>query len=490
MLINEILIEMPAITTRHVGSKPLVKPGGLLGDKIWSVVEPGKYMSELVAYPDPGQVPSGQFPTETQLNSIINQVQGRVGKIHWVNEKERAGSPGSFLAFVISKWVNEDKNIFYIGKFLHNSKNVLKAHANAAGNYGNPTKFDANDLASELGYYSSHGNNRHAVAPGISKDNDNVAQLSRLEPKDLLTVDREYTINEIISELSKKLGKNSNLVKLTQDVAGGNQPVSVDITGININMLDKYFTEILHPIALITGAYQGDRPQYNFDNSRIEFTGPSGALSDSIIRLNDGVEVFVSSKKNSGTAPAIGKDFNELLLTVPNKIKKQLAFEYSILNTIANAPQEARPGKIGPLAAAVQLNILTENEANYIADVLSRTPQAQYEKLPKDCPPRLKEILKKSPSQARGKMSYYYLMRYAMSNVAQIMNENPNTSKLIKYALGTDFVTMSTIPTLSGNIDTLVFRSKLLDDARKIVLTIGTAYHYDHIKNRLQFIIQ
>ena len=166
MLIKEILTEMPAIAGKHAQSKPVVNPGGQLGDTLYNVIEPGQIYATIYPYPDPTQIPDGKYTSPKELENTIKTVEQKFGKINWVNTVQRKSAPQQFMAFALSKWRNENNQIIIIGKFLHNTKSVGKIHGNNAGNYNSPTKFDANDLADELGYHSGHANSRHAVAPG------------------------------------------------------------------------------------------------------------------------------------------------------------------------------------------------------------------------------------------------------------------------------------------------------------------------------------
>lgn len=490
MRINEILLEMPAIAAKHAGSKPVVNPNGALGKELYNVIEPGKFTADVFAFPDPAKVPAGQYPTKTQMDQAVAQAAQKFGKIHWVNAAQKNSAPDKFLGFALSKWRNENNQPVTIGKYLYDTKAVQKSHPNTTPNYNNPRKFDANDLAAELGYYSSHGNNRTAVAPSSVSGKETQQTITLLEPKDILSIDQEYTVNDIISAVSNKFGADSPLTALTKSVAAGNKSNQIDTTGISINHLNKSFTELLHPIALMSGAFNGEAPAVNLAGATIRFTQSSGALSDSIMTTTNGTELFVSSKFKSGTAPALGKDFAQLLTNLPPAIKKKYPTEIDILNTIATNPQQPKVGSIGPLAAAVKLNILSNEEAKFIAS-LSADKTQQSTQLPKNTPKKLKDIVNNAPTAARGKMSYYILMKYAMDAVAQTMNSTPASKVIMNAILGNNFVTVSTSASLNGTIDTMTFTTKLLSqtDPRDIKLTTGTAYHLDHIKNRLQFTI-
>lgn len=495
MKIKEILKEMPAIVGRHAKTKPVYNPTGALGTHLKAEIEQGSLVSRVYTYPDHTQVPSGQYNSVQELESEIVKFENKFGKITWANTLQRNADKNKFLGFVISYWINEKNQRVIIGKYLHDTKAVSKGHGNQSSNYHHPRRFDANDLSKELGYYSTHANNKSAVAPTTSSTGTSVSTITMLQPANVLDVTKAYDIPGIIQAVESKFGATHPLTKLTQSVASGTKTSPIDTSGISIPHLQKSFTEILHPIALMTGAYLGSSPNLDFTGATINYGANSGALSDSTIELSNGNKVFVSSKFKSGTPPAIGNDFNNLLNNLNPKLKKKYQNEFDILQIIATSPAQPAPGKIGPLAAAVKLNILTQQEAEFIADSLSATAtrNAPSSQLPPSTPKRLADIVNSAKGGQRGVMSYYVLVKYAMDNVASIMNNNPNTAILMNAVLGSNFITLSTnSKAMRNNIITLDFTIKLLsiDLPRQVVLTTGTAYHTDHIKNKLQFVIQ
>jgi len=487
--IKEILKEMPSIVNRHAGTKPVYNPTGSLGTHLRVEIEPGSLVSRVYTYPDHIQVPSGQYNSVQELESEIVKFENKSGKITWANTLQRDADKNKFLGFVISYWINEKNQRVIIGKYLHDTKVVSNGHANQSSNYHHPRRFDANDLSKELGYYSTHANNKSAVAPTTSSTGTSVSTITMLQPANVLDVTKPYDIPGIIQAVESKFGATHPLVKLTRSVASGTKTSPIDTSGISIPHLQKSFTEILHPIALMTGAYFGSSPNVNFTGASINYGANSGALSDSTIELSNGNKIFVSSKFKSGTPPAIGNDFNNLLNNLNPKLKKKYQNEFDILQIIATSPAKPSPGKIGPLAAAVKLNILTQQEAEFIAT----TRSAPSSPLPASAPKKLIAIVNSAKGGARGVMGYYVLVKYAMDNIASIMNNNSNTAILMNAVLGSNFITLSTnSKAMRNNIITLDFTIKLLsiDLPRQVVLTTGTAYHTDHIKNKLQFVIQ
>lgn len=500
MRIKEILTEMPAIAWRSSVGKPYVNPQGELGTALYNYVKPGKEdnRTTVYAFPDPDDNPQGQYSSVDQLDRVVNRVNKFVGgNLKIMNTQQRNQNPDKFLGFAVSYWVNENGQRYAIGKYVHNTKTVKTGHKNQTVNYLNPARFDAHDLGPELGYMSTQKNtsfdaSKYGDADSVSVKKSSRAELRALKPADLLEIGKEYTPQDVLTALSVKLGQTHPLVNLTQQVLSGAKSPAVDTTGIKVENINKDFTEILHPLALFSGAYIGASPKFNTKTSKIVYTTPAGSLSDSIIKSKTGAELFVSSKYEGGTPPAMGKGFKKLLDASSSELKNKYKSTYKILNSIADSSWEPSPGNLGPLKAAVSLRIVSKEEADYIANTLSLTPSAQFSKLPADCPERLRSIVQNSKSYRYGKQSYYILMLHIMKTVAQKLNNDPATSDFIRQILSTNFVTMNTSASVSGEINTLSFSTKLLDKSgeNKVVVTTGTAYHSDHIKNALQFTIK
>lgn len=490
MLVREILTEMPAIASRTVHNT-VANPNGALGTTLTPVIPPGQFTAAVYPFPAPNPQNKGRYPTATQLALAIRDAEAQNGKITWANTRDRAAAPDKFLAFALTKWRNERNKQFIIGKYLHDTTLVQNAHGNAATNYGHPKRFDANDLGPELGYKNTHGNSQQSA----TQLGDQAPELVNLKPGDLLTLTQAYTPAAVVADLTAKLGARSPLVALAKQTAAGQKQLSIDTTGINVNSLNKNFTEILHPMALISSAYVGSAPPYDFTGATFTYTNSSGAVSDAIVDLKNGQTVWVSSKLGTGTPTAIGTEFNKLITNLPANVKRKYTKEIQLLMYIVESSFFAVPGNIGPLRVPVQLGLMTQAEAEFIADVLGKdkpTRETQASALPVDTPPRLKQILDAQPNNLRrGKKSYFMLMRHFMLAAANELNNSPEMGNLLKAALDNNFITMSTTASGKDKTETLSFTCKIFDtDDRKVKLVVDTAYNYDHAKNKLQFTIQ
>ena len=323
MRYKELINEVPAIAGRTYDSKPYVNPNGQLGNELRNYVKPNKADNQttVYAFPDLKKEPTGQFPSVEALDRAVARINKFVGgNLQIMNNQQRNEDPSKFLGFAVSYWVNKDGKRIPIGKYLYNTKNAKKGHGNQVSNYLSPKHFDAHDLGPELGYMPSHRNagfdtSRYPTAQAntnIKTTND----ISNLEPTYILNINESYKPKQVLAAVNNKFNQTAPaLVKLTSDVIkGGQKAFSIDYTGIKLEELNKDFTELLHPLALISNSVEGNIPKFNYKNSEILYTSSSGSLYDSILRDNaTGQKLYISSKYGSGTAPAMGQDFLKLL---------------------------------------------------------------------------------------------------------------------------------------------------------------------------------
>lgn len=206
---------------------------------------------------------------------------------------------------------------------------------------------------------------------------------SGLTPQDLLTKRDNLTSEEIINQLSEKLGPDNVLVQVAQRVAGGDKfpikftaPTDVSFTGFR-----DYFCEILQPMAMQVGSYTGNAGEAaeiflggSFADTLISFDSAKNAgLSDSILTKEDGKYVKISTKGGKG-AQASAKNLmdavNELNAT-PNG--KKLLGTYKDSINLLQKIQELGQYK-APLFLGVNYGVITQDEANKILSLRNEKP--------------------------------------------------------------------------------------------------------------------
>jgi hypothetical protein len=187
-----------------------------------------------------------------------------------------------------------------------------------------------------------------------------------------------------MKQLAKKLGTDNPLYGLAHHVATGSKLpyVFTPEPGASFTAFRDYFCEILHPIALHTGLYVGNAgdaaekflaPEgfagtlINFDDSK------TAGLSDSVLELEDGRYVKVSSKGDKGAEASVKNLIDSInkLGDTPADIK--LRNKYSEIIEILTDTQTA--GQSGaPLYLGAKYGIISPSEAQLIKGLKGAAP--------------------------------------------------------------------------------------------------------------------
>lgn len=184
---------------------------------------------------------------------------------------------------------------------------------------------------------------------------------SGLTPQDLLSKRDNLTIEDIIAQLTEKLGADNPLVQLTQRIANGDSfplkfpaPPGVSFTGFR-----DYFCEILQPISLQVGSYTGNAGEAaerfmdgSFADSLISFDAAKNAgLSDSILTKSDGKYIKISTKGGKGATASVKNLVDSLkeLEQGPNgdKLIKKYKETIDLIQTISELGQINAPLFLG-----------------------------------------------------------------------------------------------------------------------------------------------
>lgn len=326
-------------------------------DKIEVLVEStglaGRKQGDTFKNPDGDKITFNRiefFPAEggklekDQLDNILQQLPN----VQWQNSRS-AKSGGIALA----TFDTENGEVQY-GFF----KDAIKP---------NPTD---NYVPNQIGSYRFAGKAAEKIQSGLT-------------PQDLLTKRDNLTSEEIINQLSEKLGPNNVLVQVAQRVAGGDKfPIKFSApTDISFTGFRDYFCEILQPMAMQVGSYTGNAGEAaeiflggSFADTLISFDSAKNAgLSDSILTKEDGKYVKISTKGGKG-AQASSKNLmdavNELNAT-PNGKKLLETYKDSI--NLLQKIQELGQYK-APLFLGVNYGIITQDEANKILSLRNEKP--------------------------------------------------------------------------------------------------------------------
>lgn len=263
---------------------------------------------------------------------------------------------------------------------------------------------------------------------------------SNATPQDILTDLDNLTASDILQQVEAKF-PGSNLVLVTRHLVGGGElpfsfakPVEMDIAAFQ-----DYFCELLQPIALQTGQYDGEAaaaaatflPEDGFAGTTISFgSSKTEELSDSIMTAPDGQSIKVSSKGGSGATASVVNILNayeELLKTKEGqKLSKKLQSTIDTLTTIRQLSMSE-----GPLVLAIENEMITPEDAEFVRQLKKQAPVPldTFVKS-KRVPPEIKKLAKKRNTKNPDSVNmYYHVMASIAFEVADYINNHTSFGK-------------------------------------------------------------
>jgi hypothetical protein len=267
---------------------------------------------------------------------------------------------------------------------------------------------------------------------------------SSATPQDILTELDNLTAADIVRQVEAKF-PGSSLTTVTQHLAsGGELPFSfVRPSEMDISAFQDYFCELLQPIALQTGQFEGEAAQAGeiflgdggFADTTINFgSSKTEGLSDSLMISPDGRSIKVSSKGGRGAAASavnILNSYKELQQTTEGrKLTRKLTDTIDILETIANSSMVD-----GPLILAQQFKIITDQDAEFIKSLkrVRPLPLASIGDVTVNGISPSKKIIKLAHSRnTREPQSvnlFYHVLASVAFEVAKHVNNNTNFGK-------------------------------------------------------------
>ena len=263
---------------------------------------------------------------------------------------------------------------------------------------------------------------------------------SSATPQDILTRQEDLTAEDIVMQIAEKF-PNSTLTEVAIHLARGGAlpytfaaPVEMDI-----GAFQDYFCELLQPIALQTGQYEGEAqdaeaiflPDGGFATALISFgkTKTEG-LSDSIMIGPDGRKIKVSSKGGKG-ADASTKNLldsvSELQQT-PNgaKLVKKFKNTIEILETVKQSGQA-----LAPLVLGQRYGIIDQGEAQLVVSIkkMPLIDMTNVENLKMLTPTLRKLAEQRSTKTPTNTNLYFHLMAAIAHSVAEHVRKNTSFGK-------------------------------------------------------------
>lgn len=262
---------------------------------------------------------------------------------------------------------------------------------------------------------------------------------SGLTPQDLLTQRDNLTSEQIISQLSEKLGPDNILVQVAQQVAGGAKfPIKFPAPeGVSFTGFRDYFCEILQPMALQVGSYTGNAGEAaeqfmdgSFSDSLISFDESKNAgLSDSILTKTDGKYVKISTKGGTGAQASVKNltDSIRELEQTPNG--SQLLEKYKDTIDLVNKVGEL--GQVNaPLYLGQKYNIIDANDADTIKKLRGIGPINLNNIDSMNISDNLKKLAKERETDDPTNVNLFYHLLASVAHLAAIqVNDKTDFSK-------------------------------------------------------------
>lgn len=432
------------------------KPGDIFKNKEGDQIA----FNKIEFYPRNG----GKFDSE-QLNSAIQKLGADV---QWQNSPSKSGGGIAVVTF------ETEKGPIQYGFFR---KEIY------------PNKLDNKIKNDSIPGYSFSGKAAEKIQSGLT-------------PQDLLTKKDNLTQEEIIEQLIKKLGEDNPLVQVAIRVSRNEKfplrfpaPEGISFTGFR-----DYFCEILQPMAIQNGQYEGNAGEAaetfldgSFAGTLISFDAAKNAgLSDSILSTPEGKYVKISTKGGKGaqaSVKALADSLNELQVS---PIGKKLLDTYS--DTVDMINEILARGQVGaPLYLGVRFGIISEDEAQQILN-LRKLPPINLNNIDQlELSDNLKKLAKERDTDMPESVNlFYHLIASVAHLAAKEVNNKTDFSKAATDILNNGaLVQVYTVSTESKKewvlerFDT-VYPSKSI---KGVYLSAGKNYFSTQIKGNFTFVI-
>ena len=330
------LIEGVGLTNR--------KPGEQFKNAVGDIVT----FQGVEFYPESGAVDSA-----SDLVALKADAVDKTGRnVHWVNQAN-----GSTRGFMIASFTGEDKNPYYLGKW------VKEINPNKALN-----NFAHSDIPGDFKFQSKAG----------QKEN------SGLKPSEWLTQFQDNTPDTILQQCIAKFGEGSDEANALQTFMAGNIPVEVARGTLNPGAFRDYFAEVLQPIALVMGKkVDGNAaeaaaiffgPGADYSQCTISFNNNTiGGLYDSLLVNPEGKQIKLSSKGKDGANASVTnliKSVQELdAVPAGKKLRQTYAEEIAMLESINKL------GHFGaPLAIAEDYGVIGKGDGALVMQLKGLGP--------------------------------------------------------------------------------------------------------------------
>lgn len=325
---------------------------------------------------------------------------------------------------------------------------------------------------------------------------------SGLSPLDLLTNRDLQTIPGIMNQLAKSMGTDNPLYAVAHKIAMG-QPLPFSFpapAGVPFAAFRDYFCEILQPIALQKGQFNGNAIDAaerfldgTFEGTLITFGATkTGGLTDSVITTQDGKTLLISSKGGKGAEASAKNLYDEVqkLKDSPTgqKFLKKYKKEVDILDTIMASGMHG-----SPLRLAVDEGLINTKEAEQVK-ALRNLPKIDMKNVGGlNLSAKLKNLATNRESSAPESVNiYFHLIAAIAHKVAEHVNKTTNFPKAAADILNNGALVQVYTKAKEGKGQWTLdeFQTVYPSDAIKgVFLSAGKNYYSTDIKGNFTFLI-
>lgn len=262
---------------------------------------------------------------------------------------------------------------------------------------------------------------------------------SGLTPQDLLTKRDNLTSEEIINQLSEKLGQDNILVQVAQRVASGEEfPIKFPAPeGVSFTGFRDYFCEILQPMAMQVGSYTGNAGEAaerfmdgSLSDTLISFDSAKNAgLSDSILTKQDGKYIKISTKGGKGAQASV-KNLTDAMRELEQSPNGQKLLE-KYKETIDLIEQIGTLGQtFAPLMLGEKYKIISSEDVETIKKLRNMAPINLNKIDTMNISDNLKKLAKERETDTPERTNLFYHLLASVAHLAAIkVNDDTDFSK-------------------------------------------------------------
>ena len=257
-----------------------------------------------------------------------------------------------------------------------------------------------------------------------------------MTPQDILTTQQSnLNPDSIVVQIAAKFGEDSPLTGFARSLADGVRlPISFDAPeGMHFTAFRDYFCELLHPIALQTGNFNGNAGKAamkflgsdNFSNTTINFgKDKTEGLSDSILISPEGKKIKVSSKGSKGADASTINLLNAINELGDSALTKKHIKIIDLIKKVSAAGQAN-----APLLLGIEYGIIKEEDANTIVGFKKMAQTTLPIALGMNLNPTIKKLITNKVTKKPNNLNLYFHCIAAVAHeVADYINNNTKFS--------------------------------------------------------------